>query len=146
MGGYTNPRCACVDPNRGRQFFFLIGVLTGKTRGTQLSSGQSSCAGQSTAFRRSGPCVALDRKVSFYVERDDDGPWHDDGQGMGMSSGMPSMMGQMSGMPSMMPSMGMGMAMMPRCTMKMEKCTGGMKITCMCDDEMAAATFRTCAR
>ena len=61
--------------------------------------------------------------------------------GMGMSSGMPSMMGQMSGMPNMMP-MGMGMAMMPRCTMKMEKCTGGMKITCMCDDEMAAATLQ----
>ena len=50
--------------------------------------------------------------------------------------------GQMSGMPSMMPSMGMGMAMMPRCTMKMEKCNGGMKITCTCDDDMAAATLQ----
>ena len=28
--------------------------------------------------------------------------------------------------------------MVPRCTIKMEKCTGGMKITCTCDDAMSA--------
>ena len=57
---------------------------------------------------------------------------------MGMSGGMP--MGQMSGMSSMMP--GMGMCMVPRCTMKMEKCQGGMKMTCVCEDEMSAATMQ----
>ncbi len=49
-------------------------------------------------------------------------------------------MGQMTGMPGMMP--GMGMCVVPRCTMEMEKCAGGMKITCKCDDEMSAATLQ----
>ena len=32
----------------------------------------------------------------------------------------------------------MNMMMVPRCTMKIEKCTGGMKITCTCDDATSA--------
>jgi hypothetical protein len=32
--------------------------------------------------------------------------------------------------------------MVPRCTMKMEKCAGGMKITCMCDDKVACAMIQ----
>ena len=35
-----------------------------------------------------------------------------------------------------------GMCMVTRCTMKMEKCAGGMKITCTCDDEMSATTLQ----
>lgn len=65
-----------------------------------------------------------------------------------MSMGMGNM-GGMMGMPMMtMPMMGrMGMGseagsmpsmMIPRCTMKMEKCPGGMKMTCMCEDKTAA--------
>lgn len=55
------------------------------------------------------------------------------------------------GMPGMgMPGMGQGMGMpasanwlmVPRCTMKMEKCTGGMKITCSCDDKMACSMMQ----
>ena len=37
----------------------------------------------------------------------------------------------------MMPSM-----MIPRCTMKVEKCTGGMKITCSCEDATACAMMQ----
>ncbi len=58
------------------------------------------------------------------------------------------MMGSMSGSsmptgmtPGIMPSMGQ-MCMVPRCEIKMEKCTGGMKMTCTCDDEMTAATLQ----
>ena len=29
--------------------------------------------------------------------------------------------------------------MVPRCTVKVEKCTGGLKITCSCDDKMACS-------
>ena len=32
--------------------------------------------------------------------------------------------------------------MVPRCTFKMEKCTGGMKITCTCDDQMACSMMQ----
>ena len=32
--------------------------------------------------------------------------------------------------------------MVPRCTIKMEKCTGGMKITCTCDDKMACSMMQ----
>lgn len=48
------------------------------------------------------------------------------------------------GMPSM-PGMsaGMNMMMVPRCTMMMEKCEGGMKIVCKCDDKMAAGTLQS---
>jgi len=36
----------------------------------------------------------------------------------------------------------MQMCMVPRCTMKMEKCKGGMKMTCTCEDQVAAATLQ----
>jgi hypothetical protein len=52
---------------------------------------------------------------------------------LGTSMSMPS--GQM-GMP-----MSGGM-MVPQCMMKMEKCTGGMKITCTCEDATAAAMMQ----
>ena len=32
--------------------------------------------------------------------------------------------------------------MVPRCTYKFEKCTGGMKITCSCDDAMACSMMQ----
>jgi hypothetical protein len=32
--------------------------------------------------------------------------------------------------------------MIPRCTMKMEKCTGGMKIACTCDDKAACTMMQ----
>lgn len=52
---------------------------------------------------------------------------------MGMMGGMGMQSGTMNGM------MGMGgMMMMPRCTMKMEKCEGGMMLTCSSSDETAA--------
>ena len=51
--------------------------------------------------------------------------------------GMPGMgttpMGGTSG------AMAPNMVMVPRCTMKFEKCQGGMKITCVCDDKMACS-------
>ena len=37
---------------------------------------------------------------------------------------------------------GTNMMMVPRCTMKMEKCPGGMKITCTCDDKMSAGMMQ----
>ena len=52
------------------------------------------------------------------------------GMGMpGMGMGMPGMTGGAMTSPSMMPGTS-NMMMVPRCTMKMEKCDGGMKITC----------------
>ena len=56
--------------------------------------------------------------------------------GMGMPSMTPSAMGGTSA--PMMPNM----MMVPRCTMKIEKCTGGMKITCSCDDQMACSMMQ----
>lgn len=49
-------------------------------------------------------------------------------------------MGMPMGMPSMAPMA--NMCMVPRCTMKMEKCAGGMKITCTCEDEVSCATLQ----
>lgn len=57
----------------------------------------------------------------------------------GMMPGMPMMPGMMSGMSGM--PMG-NMSMVVRCTMKMEKCAGGMKMTCICEDEVSAATLQ----
>jgi len=57
---------------------------------------------------------------------------------MGMS--MPGMVNPNVGTP--MQHMPVNMAMMPRCTMKLEKCTGGMKITCVCEDKMSATTLQ----
>src|SRR5262245_38048525 len=36
-------------------------------------------------------------------------------------------------------SAGTNWLMVPRCTFKVEKCTGGMKITCSCDDKLACS-------
>ena len=56
-------------------------------------------------------------------------------------TGMPGMMTPgMTTMPGGMPAM--TMPMVPRCTIKMEKTTGGMKITCVCQDKMAASTLQ----
>src|SRR5262245_25674061 len=61
-----------------------------------------------------------------------------------------AMMGPVNTMPPMSPA-GMTVPtatptanclMVPRCTIKMEKCAGGMKINCACDDEMACATLQ----
>src|SRR6516164_6145213 len=59
------------------------------------------------------------------------------GMGMpGMAS--PSMTGPMMGTHTPMPAT-MNMLMVPRCTFKMEKCQGGMKITCSCDDKVGCS-------
>ena len=66
---------------------------------------------------------------------------------MMMDKGMVSPMGSM-GMPmqgAAMPGAAPGamqMCMVPRCTMKMEKCKDGFKMTCTCEDEVAAATLQ----
>src|SRR6266568_6276039 len=57
--------------------------------------------------------------------------------------GMPGMAGPGMATPGMgaptgMPT-GTNFMMVPKCTIKMEKCTGGMKITCNCDDDMACS-------
>jgi len=57
--------------------------------------------------------------------------------GMGMPGmGMPGM-----GAPSMSPS-AVNYLMVPRCTMKVEKCQGGLKINCSCDDKMACSMLQ----
>ncbi|WP_406694439.1 hypothetical protein V5E97_25525 [Singulisphaera sp. Ch08] len=64
---------------------------------------------------------------------------------MGMTApttSMPGMGAGMMGSPSAMPT-GMNMMMVPRCTIKMEKCPGGMKITCSCDDKMACSMMQS---
>jgi hypothetical protein len=63
---------------------------------------------------------------------------------MMMDKSMVSPMGMpMSGsqMPAAAPN-GPQMCMVPRCTMKIEKCKGGMKMTCTCEDEVAAGTLQ----
>src|ERR1700761_3514392 len=58
--------------------------------------------------------------------------------GMTMPSmGMPTMPGATSGMS------GMNMMMVPSCTIRMEKCEGGMMMMCECDDKMAAAALQS---
>src|SRR4051812_24527239 len=62
--------------------------------------------------------------------------------GMGMTGmGAPTMGTGMMGGTSTMPS-GMNMMMVPRCTMTMEKCPGGMKITCTCEDATSAGMLQ----
>src|ERR1039457_1030220 len=56
--------------------------------------------------------------------------------GMGMT-GPAGMMGSTGTMPA-----GMNMMMMPRCKMTFEKCAGGMKITCVCDDKVSAGMLQ----
>lgn len=53
--------------------------------------------------------------------------------GMGMSP---------TGMPMPAAPGTMNCTMVPRCTMKLEKCAGGMKINCVCDDKMAASVVQ----
>ena len=53
----------------------------------------------------------------------------------GMGTGMAPMGGTSA---PMMPNM----MMVPRCTMKFEKCTGGMRITCACDDPTACSMMQ----
>ncbi len=53
--------------------------------------------------------------------------------GMGMPGMAPPMPMPSTGMP------GMNMYMLPHCTFKVEKCQGGMKIHCNCDDAVACS-------
>ncbi len=48
---------------------------------------------------------------------------------------------QPSGLPAAAPMAG-NMCVVPRCKMKFEKCTGGFKLHCKCDDEMSCATLQ----
>src|SRR5947209_18622708 len=57
--------------------------------------------------------------------------------GMGATGMGAGAMGAPTGM-----SGGMNMMMVPRCTMKMEKCDGGMKVTCTSDDKMSAGMMQ----
>ena len=57
----------------------------------------------------------------------------------GMS--MPGMASGGMAAPMAMPT-GAQWLMIPRCTMKMEKCNGGMKITCTCDDKAACTMMQ----
>src|SRR5262249_2639353 len=57
------------------------------------------------------------------------------GMGMGVQG-----MGTM-GMPSA-GATGMNMMMVPRCTITMEKCTGGMKIVCSTEDKVSAGMMQ----
>ena len=59
----------------------------------------------------------------------------------GMMTGMGPMAPGMMGGTATMPTTPQWM-MVPRCTMKMEKCKGGMKITCTCDDKMSATMMQ----
>lgn len=58
--------------------------------------------------------------------------------GIGMSTMMP-------GMSNAMPAANMNMMMIPRCTVRMEKCDGGMKMMCMSDDQMASGMMQNLA-
>ena len=60
----------------------------------------------------------------------------------GTTPGMGMGMGMAGTMPGMMPGMAPNMMMVPRCTMKMEKVTGGLKLTCTCDDVTACAMMQ----
>lgn len=60
---------------------------------------------------------------------------------MGMTGmGMPAATGMM-GAPGAAPT-GMNMMMVPKCKMTFEKCTGGMKVTCVCDDKVSAGMLQ----
>lgn len=52
--------------------------------------------------------------------------------------GVPGLGTPTVGTPTGLPT-GMNWMVMPRCTLKMEKCTGGMKIHCCCEDKMACS-------
>jgi len=57
--------------------------------------------------------------------------------GMGTGGMMGTMPGQTAGMPGTM-----GSVMVPRCTMKLEKVSGGMKLVCSSDDKMAVSMMQ----
>jgi len=52
--------------------------------------------------------------------------------------GVPGMGTPTMGAPTVTPA-GVNWLMVPRCTLKVEKCTGGMTVHCVCDDKMAAS-------
>ena len=57
--------------------------------------------------------------------------------GMGMPGvGMPGMM-----TPGMVPA-GVSYQMVPRCTFKVERCDGGLKVYCTCEDQVACSTLQ----
>ncbi len=59
--------------------------------------------------------------------------------GMGVPGiGVPGMAAPSVGAPTGVPSAANWM-MVPRCNYKFDKCTGGMKITCSCEDKMACS-------
>lgn len=58
---------------------------------------------------------------------------------------MPGTAGMMHGMTMNQPmaaSAGMNLMMIPRCTMQMERCEGGMRMTCTCEDTMSASMLQ----
>src|SRR4051794_27361075 len=55
--------------------------------------------------------------------------------------GTPGMMPTGMGAPGVMPT-GVNMMMVPRCTIKYEKCAGGMKVVCSTDDKMACSMMQ----
>lgn len=60
-------------------------------------------------------------------------------------AGMAGSSMSMPGMPSMAPGMA-NLAMVPQCKMKMEKCSGGIKMTCTSDDEVSCGTLQNICR
>ena len=54
------------------------------------------------------------------------------------SMGVPGMGMSTTGMPTGVP-MGINWMMVPRCSLKLEKCTGGFKMLCACEDMMACS-------
>lgn len=64
-----------------------------------------------------------------------------DRTGMGMPAMHMPGMSPASGMPATMP-VGPNYMMVPRCTMRFEKCAGGMKIMCTCDDTVACGMMQ----
>ena len=56
--------------------------------------------------------------------------------------GMPGIGTPPLGAPTSMPTPTNYMMMVPRCTMKMEKISGGMRMTCMCEDKAACSMMQ----
>ena len=61
--------------------------------------------------------------------------------GMGMPGVTMAGAGGMMGTPATTPA-GTNMMMVPRCTMTLEKCNGGMKIVCACEDKVSAGMLQ----